>query len=252
MEKSFDVGQLIFKEGDASDVAYFLKQGKVEVLKKAAHGDVQLAELPAGSVFGEMGLFEEAPRSASVRVLEPAIVDVIGAQELEQLLQQCPVQVQPIIRTVFDRLRQTSQRLTEKEQAKTIVECDFDEMVVTPFGEALDGAFDSMTVSVAQLPFRVGGHLNEESDVVRPASNNHLSLPCEGPPLLISKNHLIIEIQDDNIAYAVDRGSRHGTIVDGQAIGKGKISFKAPLEKGAHVIQFGDKHSPYSIQVECR
>ncbi|MBN67527.1 MAG: hypothetical protein CMM94_08200, partial [Rickettsiales bacterium] len=46
--------EIIFREGEMGDAAYIIRSGSVEILKHAAHGDIQLAVLESGELFGEM------------------------------------------------------------------------------------------------------------------------------------------------------------------------------------------------------
>lgn len=55
-------GTVLIREGDPADALYVLKTGSVEVLSGAR----RLAALPAGSWFGELGLLEGIPRTATV------------------------------------------------------------------------------------------------------------------------------------------------------------------------------------------
>jgi CRP/FNR family transcriptional regulator len=63
-------GDIIFREGDDSDVAYLIEQGKVEIFRTDANGERHtLAVLEAGQMFGEMGPMDGTPRNASARAL---------------------------------------------------------------------------------------------------------------------------------------------------------------------------------------
>ena len=59
-------GETIVAAGDPSDSCFVLRAGLAEVLPPAG-GDVAPAELRAGSLFGEVGLLAEEPRTATVR-----------------------------------------------------------------------------------------------------------------------------------------------------------------------------------------
>ena len=66
----FENGDAIIKQGDVGDVFYVLVEGTATVIQEKVLGApqtaVQLAELPKGCVFGEMALFLDQPRGASI------------------------------------------------------------------------------------------------------------------------------------------------------------------------------------------
>ena len=67
--KKFTAGTIIFRELDDSDALYIVEQGTV-VVSKHVSGDVDvvLTRFQRGDFFGEMGLFDNAPRSATANV----------------------------------------------------------------------------------------------------------------------------------------------------------------------------------------
>lgn len=248
--QQFEAGTLIFKEGDASSVAYMVESGRIEILKKAPHGDVSVAMLAPGELFGEIGLFEDAPRSASARAVEPTVLHVIDRAVVQAMVEQCGEPLRKIIRTAFDRLRAANQKITEKDKAVTLVDCDFDTLLIEPEGDAMAALMAPLEIPVNKLPFRIGGYPKQEGSPSTDSAN-HMDIASDAPPLLISRKHLMIELQE-NKAFIVDRGSRFGTIVNGQAIGKGKGSYKYPISKGEYHVVFAGKHSPYKLKITCR
>jgi putative peptide zinc metalloprotease protein len=60
-------GAEIVRQGDAGDTCYLLREGRVEILRDGEQVDV----LGPGGLFGESALLAQAPRSATVRALEP-------------------------------------------------------------------------------------------------------------------------------------------------------------------------------------
>ena len=64
-KKTFNDGDVIFREGGPSDVAYEIVFGTVEIAKIGNNGNVILATLGAGEMFGEMGVLDQGTRSAT-------------------------------------------------------------------------------------------------------------------------------------------------------------------------------------------
>ncbi|HET6346944.1 MAG TPA: cyclic nucleotide-binding domain-containing protein, partial [Myxococcota bacterium] len=68
--KRFVQGNKIITEGQPGEAFYVLADGNVEVTRQAGTKTAQLARLGAGSVFGEMALISDAPRTATVTAME--------------------------------------------------------------------------------------------------------------------------------------------------------------------------------------
>ncbi|MBM4297689.1 MAG: cyclic nucleotide-binding domain-containing protein [Deltaproteobacteria bacterium] len=65
----YRAGSVIFRESEESDALYIVERGSVVVSKHVRDDvDIVLTRFHAGDFFGEMGLFDTAPRSASAGV----------------------------------------------------------------------------------------------------------------------------------------------------------------------------------------
>ena len=65
--RKIDTDTTVFHEGDSSDAIFVVVNGRVKIVTTSSDGkEFILTVLGAGQVFGEMGLLETAPRSASV------------------------------------------------------------------------------------------------------------------------------------------------------------------------------------------
>lgn len=81
-------GETIIQEGEESDGnAYFVKNGSVEVLRGEHH---KVAELGSASLFGEIALITNEPRTATVRATMPTEVVVFRKDDFLLLLQKSP------------------------------------------------------------------------------------------------------------------------------------------------------------------
>lgn len=90
VNKVFDVGSTILQQGDFGDSMYILHKGDVDILV----GDVTVASLSAGSVFGEMAAICRDPvaakRSATVKAKSFCDCRVVGREGLMQTLVRFP------------------------------------------------------------------------------------------------------------------------------------------------------------------
>lgn len=114
--RTFEAGQEIVREGAAAEQLFVVVQGRVAIESEG----VQIAELRPGFHFGEMGLIEQAPRSATVRALEPTRCVVLGRMELLALMRKEPVLAVKLlwnlVRALSERLRLTNADLAEARQ----------------------------------------------------------------------------------------------------------------------------------------
>lgn len=245
---SIEEGGIIFREGDEANEAFIIRDGEVEILKHAQHGEVLLATLHAGDVFGELALFEQGmPRSATARAKVPTSCDVISRDEFEQLLGQCPPRIMPVIMMVLDRLRSSNQRVSENEAPSIILEVDIEKVVVTSLNEP--ALFDTVELPVARLPLRIGGYEIEDGMDKR-HKQNQVNIACNEIPPIVSSNHCQVEIFEGGL-HLRDLGSRFTTIVNDKQIGRGKGVYIAPLKKGENIVQLGGLDSPVTVKVDC-
>ncbi len=105
--------QSLFKEGDASDGMYILRSGTLEVYLENNEKTVLLATVEPGGMIGEMALFDQKPRSASVRAKSSAEVTVITNADFKGLMKQIPKWFTALMGTLSSRLRATNQQLQE-------------------------------------------------------------------------------------------------------------------------------------------
>lgn len=112
MLKEFEKGQVIFSEGDFEMSMYDLLQGSVGIY--AYYGKPEeklLTELKAedGATFGEMGLLESMPRSATAVALENVQVQVITGETFGEYFRDNPAAVMVIMQNMSQRIRALTQ-----------------------------------------------------------------------------------------------------------------------------------------------
>lgn len=74
----FAQGEVIFQQGYPADNAYTIIKGRVGIYLEELDGkEKPLAILKEGQMFGEMGIIDEAPRSASARALEAVVLQIV-------------------------------------------------------------------------------------------------------------------------------------------------------------------------------
>ncbi|WP_196812511.1 cyclic nucleotide-binding domain-containing protein [Butyrivibrio sp. XPD2002] len=108
--KGYEDGQVVFNEGDDSCCMYDVQKGKVGIfLNYGTDKQKKIAEIGAGRVFGEMGMVEGLPRSATaVSLSEFTVLAVITWETLSLYFKAKPSRVVQIMQHTSDRLRVTT------------------------------------------------------------------------------------------------------------------------------------------------
>jgi CRP-like cAMP-binding protein len=108
-------GELLFKVGEQSDGMYLIRKGKIRVYLDKGGTEIHLATIGAGSMLGEMALFDKKPRSASARAVDEVEVTKISNDEFSKIMTQIPKWFVTLMATLSSRLRDTNERLQDIE-----------------------------------------------------------------------------------------------------------------------------------------
>ena len=105
-------GDTIVTEGIMSNNAYVILKGQVRITKKIDKKIVSVGTLSEGEVFGEMGLISETVRSANITAIGDVTVGVIYKEFFDKAMDELQDGMKPIIQSLVERLRITTQLLT--------------------------------------------------------------------------------------------------------------------------------------------
>lgn len=113
--RHFEPGQAVFREGDASDTCYVVREGHARAVR--SHGDgrtITLATFGPGDIFGELAMFEDERRSATVEAIEPtSVIGVLGPDMRRLMSAHAEIAVRLVI-ALGRRLRETNERLSRQ------------------------------------------------------------------------------------------------------------------------------------------
>ena len=113
--RRFEPGQLVFREGDDSDTCYIVREGHARAIRSHADGRaITLATFGPGDIFGELAMFEDERRSATVEAIEPtSVVGVLGG-DMRRLMSEHPGIAMRLVVALAGRLRETNERLSRQ------------------------------------------------------------------------------------------------------------------------------------------
>jgi CRP-like cAMP-binding protein len=85
-------GTVVIREGDAGQGLFVVLSGEVEVSKRQAGGagELSLARLRAGDVFGEMSLLSNQPTTATVTAARPSTILFLAREYFQRLVEALP------------------------------------------------------------------------------------------------------------------------------------------------------------------
>ena len=113
--RRFTANQVVFREGDASDTCYVIRQGHVRALRAHLDGrTITLAQFGPGDFFGELAMLDEERRSATIETLEETEALAILGTDMRRLLREHPEISVKLIAALGRRLRETNERLTRQ------------------------------------------------------------------------------------------------------------------------------------------
>lgn len=104
--KSYKANEVIFNKGDFELCMYSITSGKVGIYQEyATSGEKLLITLEPGKFFGEMGLLDRMPRSATAVALEDSELEIITEDVYEDFLRKNQDTTLEIMRHMSNRIR---------------------------------------------------------------------------------------------------------------------------------------------------
>jgi CRP/FNR family transcriptional regulator, cyclic AMP receptor protein len=113
--RRFAAHQVIFREGDASDTCYVVESGHARAVRE--HGDgrsIALAHFGPGDIFGELAMFDDELRSATIEAIEDVTAIAILGSDMRRLLREHADISYKLVISLGRRLRETNERLSRQ------------------------------------------------------------------------------------------------------------------------------------------
>lgn len=113
--RKYEPGELILEEGMYDCWIYFLISGKASVVK---HGEDLSILKRTGDIFGEMGIIDGSPRSASVYAVDETVCLATDASYIDRLSGNDKISFSYILYRIFSEILANRLRLTSEELIK--------------------------------------------------------------------------------------------------------------------------------------
>jgi len=113
--RDFEPGEVVFREGDSSDTCYVVSGGRARAIRSHRDGrTITLATFGPGDIFGELALFEDELRSATVEAIErTSVLGVLGPDMRRLMNEHAEISARLVI-ALGRRLRETNERLSRQ------------------------------------------------------------------------------------------------------------------------------------------
>ena len=106
-ESGFQTGQIIVTQGTPGQAFYLVLSGRVEIVRDGQ----SLGAFGPGDFFGEMSLIDHAPRSATIKALEPTTCLMLSSWDFKALLEKHPSIAVKLLEVLSRRLRVADERI---------------------------------------------------------------------------------------------------------------------------------------------
>jgi CRP/FNR family transcriptional regulator len=113
--RRFDAGEVVFREGDESNTCYIVRSGRARAVREHSDGrSITLATFGPGEIFGELAMFDDERRSATVEAIEFTEAIAILGGDMRRLLRRHPDISVKLLSALGRRLRETNERLASQ------------------------------------------------------------------------------------------------------------------------------------------
>jgi len=185
--RKFSKRHTLMYEGDPADALYIIKEGSVAVTRTSSDGrETILSILKQGDVLGELGVLDEAPRSATVTLLRDAQLLSLPRDEFLDLLSQRPQLNRSVITALCARLRasnrmvQTRSHLTVKARVADLLLT-----LASDFGEAAESG-NQITIRLTHQ------QLANMSGTTRETMNRTLNELWDAKLIDMRRKHIVV------------------------------------------------------------
>src|SRR5262245_53873589 len=113
--RRFGSGEVVFREGDDSDTCYVVHAGHARAIREHPDGrQITLATFGPGDIFGELAMFDDERRSATVEATDELEVLAILGSDMRRLMSLHPEISVKLVIALGRRLRAANERLARQ------------------------------------------------------------------------------------------------------------------------------------------
>ena len=111
----FERGEVVFREGDDSDTCYVVRTGHARAIREHSDGrQLTLATFGPGDIFGELAMFDDERRSATVEAVDSLDAVAVLGSDMRRLMREHPDIAVKLVIALGRRLRAANERLARQ------------------------------------------------------------------------------------------------------------------------------------------
>jgi len=257
MQRHFNPGDFLFRQGDPSDCVMRIERGEVEILRETGDVSIVLGTVEAGQFVGEMGVIERRARNATARASTEVVAEQFSVAEFFQRVSADQGTAQELMLRLSVRLREIEDKIANDLPRAMAKDGAALQQQTTP-GPArvllaadtptLRGRMGERPITIDEFPFVVGRKLRHGEKV--PKRVPDLVLEDHDPHRLSRQHFMIAELHGGLVVR--DLESALGTTVNGEAIGTHFQTDVAELRPGVNRIVAGGSGSDFAFSVLVR
>lgn len=122
IQKKFAKGELISREGTPGSEMYIIRSGRVGVFKLVNGEKVNLGAVETNDMVGEMALFMDEVRTASVEALEPTELLILDKEAVMQQIHDDPKFAFAMLRKLAKKIQDAHKVISRLEGEKKSLE----------------------------------------------------------------------------------------------------------------------------------
>jgi hypothetical protein len=232
---TYKAGAVILEEGGRDQVMFVIEEGSVEIFRTDGGVVRTIRTLGTGDFFGEMGLLDDLPRTASARAGTDCTLLGLDAAGLDALLRAHPEVAVRMLRTMAGRLREAGAegRAPAAKKGARSGEKQKPAAVPAAGGPAAPGALVTPEGSEIALPAK------DEITLGRPDQVSGFRPDIDLGPLdtqrMTSRRHAKLVREGGELFVLEEVGTANGTFVNGARILPGVKTKVA----GGDTLRFG-------------
>jgi CRP-like cAMP-binding protein len=102
--RTYQKDDMIFSEGEPAGEIFIIRSGLVKITRVSKNGEILLAILKVGDIFGEMALLESKPRGASALAYEKCELMVVNRANFDEMIKTQPQLITKLTTMLAERI----------------------------------------------------------------------------------------------------------------------------------------------------